>query len=101
MSDLTSAQRKYLRALAHHLDPLVLIGKHGLTDMLIRAAAEALDAHELIKVRFNDHKDEKRAIAAEIARRTGAQIVGSLGHVYIFYWRQPDAEKRKIELPQA
>lgn len=99
MSELTSSQRKYLRSLAHHLDPLILVGKQGLTDMLVRATAEALDDHELIKVRFNDHKDEKRAIADEIVRRTGAQIVGSVGHVYILYRQQPDTEKRGIELP--
>lgn len=99
MNELTSSQRKYLRSLAHHLEPLILAGKQGLTDMLVRATAEALDDHELIKMRFNGHKEEKRTIAEEIARRTGAQIVGSAGHIFILYRQQPDKEKRKIELP--
>lgn len=99
MDTLTSSQRRYLRALAHHLDPVVLVGKQGLTDMLVRAAAEALDVHELIKVRFNDFKEEKRDLTEEIARRTGAQIVGAIGHVFILYRRQPEEEKRKIDLP--
>lgn len=99
MNELTSSQRKYLRSLAHHLEPLILVGKQGLTDMLVRATGEALDDHELIKVRFNDHKDEKRAISEEMARRTGAHVVGSIGHVFLLYRRQPDKEKRKIELP--
>ncbi len=99
MTTLTSTQRKFLRGLAHHLDPIVLVGKQGVTDALVRSVAVALEAHELIKVRFNEYKDEKKALSAEIADRTGSQIAGVIGHVLILYRQQPDEEKRKIELP--
>lgn len=101
ITELTGSQRKYLRAAAHHLNPLVMVGKLGLTDALVRAAAEALDAHELIKVRFLDFKDRKRALTEEIARRTGAHIVGSVGHVFILYRQNPEEEKRVVTLPEA
>jgi len=99
MSELTSTQRKYLRQVGHHLDPVVIIGKQGVTDMLVRAVTQTLEAHELVKVRFNEFKDQKRALAEEIEQRTGSHIVGMIGHVALFYKQQPDDEKRKIELP--
>ncbi len=96
---LTSSQRKQLRSLAHHIEPLVLVGKHGASDGLIQSAADALDAHELVKVRFNEFKDEKQALLAEITERTGAEVVGVIGHVAVIYKQQEDEEKRKIVLP--
>ncbi len=100
MSNLTSAQRKYLRSAAHHLDPIAIIGKKGLTDELIDSIAKALAARELIKVRFNDHKDEKKTLINEIAERTSSHVAGVIGHVGILYREHDEEEKRKIELPQ-
>ena len=99
MNPLSSAQRKHLRSQAHHLDPAVMVGKQGLTDAVVASVAEALEAHELIKVRFNEFKKQKKELAAEIARRTGAQIAGIIGHVLILYRQHPDEEKRRIALP--
>jgi len=100
MSSLNSAQRKSLRSQAHKLDPLILIGKQGLTDMVVRATAEALEAHELIKVRFNEFKDDKNELVEQLAFRTGCAVAGMIGHVAILYKRHPDPEKRKITLPE-
>lgn len=100
MPPLTSNQRKFLRGLAHHLEPLVLVGKKGITDSFIRSVAEALDDHELIKLKFNERKDEKKELMAEIIRRTGAESVGLVGHVATIYKWQSDDQKRKIELPK-
>lgn len=99
MSALSPAQRKFLKSLAHHLDPVVIIGKQGVTDMLVRAAVEALEAHELIKIRFNEFKDQKKELAQELVRRTGAEQVGLIGHVLILYREHPEEEHRKISLP--
>ena len=67
MKTLTSSQRKFLRSRAHHLDPAVLVGKQGVTDTLVRAAQQSLEAHELIKIRFNEFKEEKRELAEPAA----------------------------------
>jgi RNA-binding protein len=99
MTELTSAQRKYLRQVGHHLDPLVIIGKQGVTDMVVRAITEVLEHHELVKIRFNEFKDEKRALTDEIERRTGSHVAGMIGHVALLYKQQPDEEKRKIVFP--
>ena len=99
MTELTSAQRKYLRKIGHHLDPLIIIGKQGVTDMLVRAVTQELEHHELVKIRFNEFKDEKRELTDEIERRTGSHVAGMIGHVALLYKQQPDEEKRKIVFP--
>ncbi len=93
---LTSSQRKKLRSLAHHLEPVVYIGKQGLTDAVVVAANRALNDHELIKVRFIEFKDEKRPLTDQLASSTGSEVAGILGHVAILYREHPDPESRKI-----
>ena len=98
MSELSSAQRKELRSLAHHLDPVVLIGNRGVIDSVIDSINTSLTAHELIKVRFNERKKEKKELTAQIAEATECQIAGIIGHVAILYREHPKEDKRKIKL---
>ena len=72
MNALTTKQKKYLRALAHDLKPIVYIGQQGLSDAVVKDAERALSDHELIKVRFIDHKEEKKELAEKIAAHTNA-----------------------------
>ena len=100
MAGLEGSQRKYLRGLAHHLRPLVQVGKVGLTDRVGAAVETALDSHELVKVQFvGDARVEKKPLATEIEVRTGAECVGTIGHMAIYYRQQADPEKRRIRLP--
>ena len=96
---LSGNQRKYLRAEAHHLEPSVRVGREGLTAGLLAAIDQALEAHELIKIRFVALKEEKAIAIPEIEGRTGSACVGVVGHVGIFYRQQADPEKRRIPLP--
>lgn len=96
---MTSADRKHLRSLAHHLKPVAQVGKAGVTDGVIQSVDDALRTGELIKVRFLEHKDEKDPLSNDIARRTRSERVGLIGHVAILYRQHPDPEKRKIQLP--
>ena len=100
MQPLTSSQRRYLKSLAHHLDPVCYVGKHGLTDAVVEAIERAFTAHELLKVKFIDGKKEKREIAARIEEETGSRLVGVVGNVAVFYRTNPDEEKRRIVLPE-
>lgn len=95
---LKGSERKYLRGLAHHLKPLAQVGKTGLTPNVLAAIDEALEHHELIKVRFLDFKEQKRQLAQTIAAHSNSAIVGSVGHVFIFYRQHPEPEKRKVQL---
>ncbi len=98
---LTGQQRKYLRGLAHSLKPLVLIGSRGFSQAVVTALDEALLAHELVKVKFNDNKEKefKQKTTAALERASNAIAVGVIGHTVIFYRPHPEPEKRKISLP--
>jgi RNA-binding protein len=101
MQPLTSSQAKYLRGLAHGLNPVVFVGRKGVTPAVLDSVHEALATHELIKLKFIDFKDRhlKASIAAEIEAKTDSRLAGRIGHTAIFYRRHPDAEKRRISLP--
>ena len=101
VTQLSQAQRQFLRKTAHELKPIVHIGKNGLSDSLFNSTEIALDAHELIKVKFNDLKDQKREIAQELADHMHAELIYVIGNTAILYRQQPDAEKRKIHLPRS
>ena len=102
MSKLKGFQKKYLRGLAHNLKPVVLIGQKGLTDELIKSADQALDKHELIKIKFNEFKEksQKAEITEELCKNIRAEIAGTIGHIAILYREQEDPEKKKIFLPK-
>jgi len=101
MEALTGHQRKYLRGLAHDRKPVVLVGQQGVTGEVVASAEASLRRHELIKVHFNAFKEKasKQTLGAELARRTGAHLVGMIGHTIILYRPHPDAERRVIRLP--
>ena len=96
---ITSRQRSFLSKLAHDLHPYVMIGGGGVTAPVIRAVNEALSSHELIKVKFQDHKAVRKQLAPDIAERTGAELVRLIGNVAVLYRPAEDFEKRKITLP--
>ncbi len=98
METLKGSQRKYLRAQAHHLSPVVLIGAKGVTDTLIGSVKAALADHELIKIKFGEFKEAKKEISQEIAEATKSELVGLIGNIAIFYRQNPDPEKRKIKI---
>jgi RNA-binding protein len=82
---LTPRQRSELKSRAHNLDPVSQIGKNGLTEATIAHVDRALKDHGLIKVRFQAHKEEKEALAAELAEKTCADLVEVIGNVAIIY----------------
>lgn len=100
MAKLTNPQRKYLRGLAHPLEPVVRAGKQGLTEGVLREVDLALDSHELIKIQVPAPREEKEEAARRIEEKLGAELVGLVGHVLTLYRRQSDPEKRRIELPR-
>lgn len=99
MEKLTGSQKKYLRGLAHHLQPVMMIGKHGLTDTVIKGIDKAIADHELIKVKFVEFKKEKKEISALIEERANCEMAGLIGNIATFYRPHKDIQKRKIDLP--
>jgi len=92
MPELTLArdQRLELRARAHHLDPVVLLGNAGLTDAALREIDRALTAHELIKVRVpGDERELRRAMLDRIADQLGAAAIQVIGKLLVLYRPKP------------
>jgi RNA-binding protein len=94
---LTSKQRQYLRGLAHSFEPVVRVGRAGVSDAVIAETVKSLAAHELIKVRIDAEGDERRKLAESLATATGSEIAGLVGKTAMLF-RQRD-EKPSIKLP--
>jgi RNA-binding protein len=97
--DLTGKQRRHLRALGHHLDPVVQVGHDGVNDAVVRQADAQLQAHELIKVRIGENSPQERHDAAEmLADRTRAHLAQILGRTALLYRARKD--NPEIVLPK-
>jgi RNA-binding protein len=95
---LSSAQKRYLRGLTHHINPVVIVGGKGLTDNVLAEIRQALEHHELIKVRLRADRDERAAMISAITRRFEAELVHKIGQVACFFRR--NSEKPVVELPR-
>jgi RNA-binding protein len=98
---LTPAQRRELRSLAHHLDPVVQIGQNGVTSAVLHEIDNALNAHELIKVRmFADEREVRAEALLEICEKLSAAPVQTLGKLFIIYRaRSADADEAHAAKP--
>ena len=95
---LSTKQKQFLKGLAHPLEPVVRIGKAGLTPAVIAETRKSLASHELIKVRIEvDDSKARRAVAEDLARETDAQLAGTIGKLAMLY--RPREENPKIKLP--
>ncbi len=94
---ITEKQKKFLRARAHHLKPVVSAGNAGMSEGVLREIDLALAHHELIKVRVSGvDRDELKALAASVCEDMDASLVQLIGHIVIMY--RP-AKKPRIQLP--
>jgi len=95
--DITNRDRRQLKALAHHLDPVVRVGRNGVTATVTGETERALDAHELIKIRIDaESGKERRDAATRLCEAVGAALVGTVGKIAIVY--RPHPEKPVIRL---
>lgn len=99
---ITEPQRRFLRAKAHALSPLVQIGQAGITPSVCEAIRQALFDHELIKVKFGQsYPGQARDDAPDLAKEVDAEVCQVIGRVLVLYRRRPQPAKGKpvIELP--
>ena len=87
---MTPAERKRLKAQAHGLKPVVMIGQSGLTQGVFAEMEIALNSHELIKVKIRAERDERNKIQQEICAQTGAEYIQSIGQILVIYRPNPD-----------
>lgn len=96
---LTSFQKRYLRGLAHSLNPVVMLGQKGVTPSLVNELSLALGHHELIKVRLSGgDREERTAQIDALTTDTGAEVVQVVGHTATL-WKRNDKEPR-LPLPK-
>jgi len=96
---LSTSQKRYLRGLAHALSPVVMVGNKGITPALVKELDNALDQHELVKVKIGG--DDRAARAGQIdalAEQASAEVVQRIGHVASYFRR--NREDPKIALPK-
>jgi RNA-binding protein len=98
MNPLTSARRSELRAEAHKLSPVVLIGDKGLTDEVMAEIDRSLKAHELIKVRaFTDDRDARTSWLESICEKLAAHAVQQIGKIFVLYRENPDKKAPAVQ----
>jgi RNA-binding protein len=91
MKELSPTERRALRARAHHLHPLVMIGEAGLTPPVLHEIDLALKSHELIKVRvLGDDRDRRGRLGGEICAALGAAEIQSIGKMIVLYRPRPE-----------
>ncbi|MEH6434351.1 ribosome assembly RNA-binding protein YhbY [Massilia sp. DD77] len=96
MLKLTPAERSALRAEAHGLNPVVMIGGEGLTESVMKEIAASLDAHGLIKVRvFGDDREARIAMYEQICEELGASPVQHIGKLLVLYRPKKEAVKER------
>lgn len=96
---LSSNQKRFLRGIAHLLDPVIMVGQKGLTPALLKEFDGALAHHELVKVKLADADREDRAETIDALREASkSELVQTIGRVASFYRRNP--RQPKIELPR-
>jgi RNA-binding protein len=98
MTILSTKQKQFLKGLAHHLSPVVMLGGNGLTEGVLAEIDNALNHHELIKVKIaGADRETKQLIIDAIVRETQSSNVQTIGHILVLY--RP-SEEGKIQLPR-
>ncbi len=87
---MNAANKKKLRAEAHTLKPVVMIGQSGLTSGVLAELDQALNIHELLKVRIRAERDERKLITEKICTDSGAELIQSIGQIAVIYRLNPN-----------
>lgn len=100
MVDITSEQRRTLRASAHALNPVVSISQNGLSESVLKEIERSLESHELIKIRvYNDEREVRDQYMSSICEQLGAAPVQHIGKLLVI-WRPAPEEKSKLTAPR-
>ena len=101
MLQLSSVQRRELRARAHNLDPVVSIAENGLTDSVLKEIDTCLKAHQLIKIRvYGDSRENRLAYLEQICAQLGAANVQHIGKLLVVY-RPAPAKAAAVNAPKS
>ncbi|MBA4535904.1 ribosome assembly RNA-binding protein YhbY [Bacillus aquiflavi] len=95
---LTGKQKRFLRAKAHHLNPIFQVGKGGVNDNMLKTMNDALEARELIKINILQNcEEDKGTIADKLKTGLNAELVQTIGNIIVLY--KESKENKQIILP--
>ncbi|MGM0541006.1 MAG: ribosome assembly RNA-binding protein YhbY [Pseudomonadota bacterium] len=90
---LTNNQKKYLRGIAHGLNPMIMIGAHGVTESLMAELESTLAHHEILKIKIaSADRNERKEIIGHIVKESGALLVQTIGKVCVIYRQNDETE---------
>jgi RNA-binding protein len=93
-SPLSSAQIRAFKAKAQLLKPTLKVGKDGLSPQFLAALDQALNHHELIKVKFDDFKEQKKELSPQLAEKSNSHLVTRVGNVVVLFRPKPEGGPR-------
>src|SRR4051812_30734140 len=93
LTRLNNADLRKFKAAAQKLKPILKIGKNGLSPQFIQSVEAVFESHELIKIKFDEFKDQRKTLAPELAEKTKSHLVTLLGNVVVLY------RKRSVGAP--
>ncbi len=96
---MTSARKKQLKAQAHSLKPIIIVGQSGLTESVLTEIDKTLDTHELIKIKIRAEREDRKQISQQIIDVSQAELIQSIGQIIAVYRKNPD-KKMKMTLNQ-
>lgn len=85
LEPLTNAQIRKFKAAAQLLEPMLKVGKAGLSDGFVSMVSQALDQHELVKIKFAEFKEQKKELAPLLAEKTGSHLIMRVGNVMVLH----------------
>ena len=92
LEPLTNLQIRKFKAAAQLMEPMLKVGKAGLSEGFIRTVSETLAQHELVKIKFVDFKEQKKELAPQLAKKTGSHLVLRVGNVLVLHRPRPATE---------
>jgi RNA-binding protein len=96
---LSTNQKKFLRGLAHGLNPMIIIGSQGVTDSLMAELEKTLSHHEILKVKIAaGEREDRKEVIEYITKATRAQLIQSVGKMFVIY--RARAKDPQLELPK-
>lgn len=89
LTPLSNSEIRKFRAAAQRLEPLLKVGKAGLSEGFLRSVDAALTQHELVKIKFSEFKERKKELAPELAKRTSSHLIQRVGNVLVLHRPRP------------
>ena len=89
VEELSNREVRELKARAQRIKPMLKVGKDGLSPQFLKAVDETLAHHELVKVKFDEFKEQKKELGPKLAQDVSANLIMAVGHVVVLFRRKP------------